>query len=410
MNFALLGDHPDGLDAACALAQRGHVLAAHVGSELASEYLRRQGLQPRRTRDLEDVLADPAITLVIVAVALAQRGNVLRRAVQSERHVLCVHPPDATPVTAFEAANIQSGTRQLLLPLLPEALHPALARFADLLRELPRPWIVDVERWSSEEYLLEATGEARRPALPGWDILRRIGGEVVEVFALTPADELAAAQPIVLTGTFEAGDLFRATYLANQPGPRLRLTVVGPERLELLFVDGWPGPARLQHTTATGELQTQEWPSIAPWADLVDTIEDELHLPTRPIEGSPTAIVAGDRPSRPAPAASWTDTIRALELDEAVHRSVHYRRAQTLDLQEASEEANFKGTMTLVGCSLMWLTLVLLFLSVWVPWLGWFIFPAIALFLGLQVLRWVVPPRPGQADRAEKEGEASERR
>ena len=48
--------------------------------------------------------------------------------------------------------------------------------------------------------------------------------------------------------------------------------------------------------------------------------------------------------------------------------------------------------MTLLGCSLLWLSLAFLILSIWVPWLGWLIPPVFAAFLLLQVLlRWVVP-------------------
>ena len=53
--------------------------------------------QTRRVSDLEEVLADPAIEAVIVAGAPAVRPAQLRRALQSERHVLCVHPADDSP-------------------------------------------------------------------------------------------------------------------------------------------------------------------------------------------------------------------------------------------------------------------------------------------------------------------------
>jgi hypothetical protein len=95
----------------------------------------------------------------------------------------------------------------------------------------------------------------------------------------------------------------------------------------------------------------------------------------------------------------WQDEIRCLELDEAARRSVERRRASTLDYQEATEETGFKGTMTLVGCALIWGSLVALLLSAWLPWLLWAILPGFGLFLMLQVLRWVVPPKvdaPGE--------------
>jgi hypothetical protein len=47
--------------------------------------------------------------------------------------------------------------------------------------------------------------------------------------------------------------------------------------------------------------------------------------------------------------------------------------------------------MTLVGCSLLWGVLLLLILSVWWPKLGFLIVPLIVGFLGLQLLRYLVP-------------------
>jgi hypothetical protein len=89
------------------------------------------------------------------------------------------------------------------------------------------------------------------------------------------------------------------------------------------------------------------------------------------------------------PLLTWQDEVRCLELDDAARRSVERRRASTLDYQVASEEVGFKGTMTLVGCGLLWAILLLAILSVWVPRLGWAVGPLLVLFLLLQVLLYV---------------------
>src|SRR5207302_660210 len=91
MRFALLGDHPDGLDMAHALADSGwHELSVYSGPPVGAEYLRRWGIAVKLVGDLEEILADPAIDAVIVAGSPANRPAQLRRALQSERHVLCV--------------------------------------------------------------------------------------------------------------------------------------------------------------------------------------------------------------------------------------------------------------------------------------------------------------------------------
>src|SRR5262245_39224903 len=127
MRFALLGDHPDGLDMARALVESGrHDLAVYSGPAVGAEYLRRWGARPRLIGDLEEALADPAVDAVLVAGSPADRPAQLRRALQSEHHVLCVHPAGQGPDIAYEAGMIQTDTRHLAVPLLPEALHPAV--------------------------------------------------------------------------------------------------------------------------------------------------------------------------------------------------------------------------------------------------------------------------------------------
>src|SRR5262249_49368182 len=131
--FALLGGHPDGLKMALALVESSrHELSAYSGPVLAWETL---GLRPGRViGDVEEILADPVIDAIIVAGDLSQRPNQLRRALQSERHVLCVYPPGDSPDIAYEAAMIQSDTRRVLLPLLFGSLHPAVQRLRELIQ------------------------------------------------------------------------------------------------------------------------------------------------------------------------------------------------------------------------------------------------------------------------------------
>ena len=67
------------------------------------------------------------------------------------------------------------------------------------------------------------------------------------------------------------------------------------------------------------------------------------------------------------------------------------RRTHVLEYQEVSEAVGFKGTMTLVGCAVLWGILGLLILSAWFPTLKWAIVPILVFFLLLQILRWVIP-------------------
>src|SRR5262245_35416909 len=130
MRFALIGSHPDGLQLAHALTAKGSRLLA-VFEASALEF----APDARTYADLEELLADPAIDLLIVAGELNARAEQLRRALQSERDVLCVHPCDSKPDRAYEAALIQSEVRRVLLPVLPDVLHPAFSQLGQLVRE-----------------------------------------------------------------------------------------------------------------------------------------------------------------------------------------------------------------------------------------------------------------------------------
>ena len=70
MRFALLGDHPDGLDFVRALLASGrHDLISYAGPSPGAEYLRRWGVRPRLVGDSEELLADPAVEAVVIAAS-----------------------------------------------------------------------------------------------------------------------------------------------------------------------------------------------------------------------------------------------------------------------------------------------------------------------------------------------------
>jgi predicted dehydrogenase len=413
MRFALLGDHPDGLDMAGALVDSGrHSLAVCTVALLEAE-LRRLG-GPHIVPDIEEILADPTIDAVIVAGSPTVRPAQLRRALQSERHVLCVHPADEKPDTAYEAAMLQRDTGYVLFPLLPEGLHPAIARLAEFieitdeagaqrqagLASIGAFRLVQFERASTVEVLENVLSPGLEPSLPAWDVLRRLGGEVIEVSSFADSEELAAGLPALLAGRFERGGLFQVTLLPGQPAAWWRLVITGTlGQAELAFPQGWNGPAILQWRDEQGSRE-QYWERWDAWPALVTAFEAAVRR-----QGDKETRRQGDRVgagsevslsppllvSLSVPEPTWQDEVRALELDDAARRSVERRRVNLMEYQQASEEVGFKGTMTLVGCAMLWIVMLLLIGSRWVPWVGWLILPLLVLFIGMQLLRWMIP-------------------
>jgi predicted dehydrogenase len=366
MRFALLGDHPDGIELAQALLDSGR--HAMVGcSGLRDEGAWQRLGSPRRVSDVEELLADPAVELVIVAGAPTVRAAQLRRAVQSEHRVVCVHPADEKADTAYEVALMAGDTGLPLLPLLPEGLHPAVRRLAAF-----GPFrLLTFERSAAGEALDNATVEGMRPAVPGWDVLRSLGGEIAEVSSLTEAEELEAGRPVLVAGSFEKGGLFQMTLVPGRRVPLWRLVAIGASgEAELTFPQGWNGPAILEWHEG-GERREEYFERWDAGPALVEQVE---------------AMAEGRKGS-----LTWQDEVRCLELDDAARGSARSRRANRMEYQEASEEVGFKGTMTLLGCAVLWSVLVLVILARWYPWVGWLILPILLVFIGLQALRAAVP-------------------
>jgi hypothetical protein len=356
MRFALLGDHPDGLALAQAMVDSGRHQLIAVSGVLDADRLTHLG-QPRRVSDVEEILADPAVEAVIVAGSMSVRELQLRRALQSERDVLCVHPADAKPDLAYEAAMIQADVKRRLAPLLPDALHPAVGRLGELIDRDGGRSPVGVFRLLTVER--HEAGEAAAP----WDVLRRLGGELGEVSAFAEGEALEDGRAVLVAGRFEMGGLFQAALLPGRPSSRWRLTVTGATgEATLTFPQGRGGPAFLDVGGAE-----EAWPAWDPWPAVLEAFESG--------------------------ALSWQDEVRMLELDDAARRGVEKRRAQAMEYQEANEEVGFKGAMAMSGCALLWGVLLLLIVSVWVPWAGWVILPLLVGFIALQLLRYVIPAR-----------------
>ena len=53
-----------------------------------------------------------------------------------------------------------------------------------------------------------------------------MGGEVGEIFVLTPPEEIEKGQPLLVTGKLARGELFQAVYLPLQTEARLRIALV----------------------------------------------------------------------------------------------------------------------------------------------------------------------------------------
>jgi predicted dehydrogenase len=377
--LALIGAHPDGLRLARTLLETGaYRLAAIAGPPAAFASLAPWGSQLVQVTDVEEVLARNDLDWVVVADELRFRPEVLRRAVQSERDVLCVHPVDLLPDIAYEAAMIQQDTRKVLLPLLTERFAPALIRLRQLCQEGALGPLRMIEYERRFPHLAEPPqGWEASPLVSLWDGLRLLGGDIRDVSALADREEeLQPNDSVTLTGRFERGGLFQVVLLPGAGSGPFRLVLRGGSgQAELTAPEGIEGPMQLRYTTPDGPRQEdwEAWDPAASWCRLVQDL---------------------DRGQ--APPLDWLDGIRCLELFDAAQQSVARRRVVPLLYEEFSEVSTFKGAMTSLGCGLLCLALLVFLVGVWLR------LPRAALygmvgcllaFLGLQFLRWLVPEK-----------------
>lgn len=396
MQIGLSGDHPDALALTVALVNTGrHRLVRSCCSPGSLQRLKERGIPTVAVTDRDALFSDPEVEVLILGDTLAERADVLRRAVRSEKHVLCVHPVDLLPDVAYEAAFVQEETGKVLLPLLWDRLHPGLRTIAELVRtgRLGRVTLLEAEFSIPEEsWSAPAASSAkvrkrrepvdprwdRHPALRVWDSIRFLAGEVLEVSAVGAAGEqLTPLDTLTLTGRCQTGCLFRL--LMTRQGPvRDRLIVRGETGEAVLTYDaGSSGSAQaVWRWEDQTDQATWHW---QPWPDLACEVEKAL-------AGMP-------------PAFTWLDETRCLEVFDAVRQSVRRRRVIPLEYEEVSEGANFKTVMTTLGCLTLVLVLVL-FVALLalglplVPWTLYLLLPLLLIFLALQILGWVIPASP----------------
>jgi predicted dehydrogenase len=343
-------------------------------------------------RDLEDALARPGLDAVIVGGPIESRGESLRRAAAEGFGIICLHPPGDDSEAYYQVALSREETGAAIVPDLPLRLHPGvralrqaiaagdIGSFRGLGMETPPP---------ASDASLVRVAFARAV-----DPVRAIVGEID---ALTATGDPPGEDP----------DLDLVVHLRSADSRsaevRIRSGTIGPARLTLL---GSLGSLTLEvdmRHPQEGRLVRQQ-PPHAP-----EPVELPHWDPHEAIFAVLTATI-GRRDGGDLPGPCLLDGTRAMELAEAVGRSLRRGRTVELHYESISEDANFKSVMTSTGCMVFLVALALLPLSMAGPQLGmpWTLYipnvilPALVLFVLMQTLRLAIR-RPRTATTADAE-------
>ncbi len=345
------------------------------------------------TPDLDEALAAAGLELVIVGGPLGFRAEALRRAAAEGLGIICLHPPGEDSEAYYQVSLSRSETGAVVVPDLPLRLHPGVAR----LREVINSGELGAFRGIRHECPVASPGEdLARVAFPRVvDVVRSLLGEIE---ALT-----ASGDPPGVCPEYELVVQLRAA-----EGRRAEVRVHSrPAEAE---------PARLTVNGANGSLTLEYDPAFARPARLIrrtlsdpgeQVVELEAWDPHEAIMRTLlSSVQARGEAIPPEPGPTLHDGTRAMELSEAVVRSL--RRGRTIDLhyESISEEASFKSIMTSTGCMILLCMLMGLPLALAGPALGfgWMIYiayimpPVLIVFGLLQLLRFGIRSKERKED------------
>jgi myo-inositol 2-dehydrogenase/D-chiro-inositol 1-dehydrogenase len=334
----------------------------------------------RTAGEMDEALATAGVELVLVGGPLEARGEALRRAAAEGLAIICLHPPGADSEPYYQVALSRQETGAIVIPYLPLRLHPGVVRLRQAIRTAELGSVRGVRYRSSVD---PAGADLPRHAFAcAVDVIRALVGEIEAVTASgDPSGEHPDLELIVQLRA--AGGLRGEIRLeSGSAGPAL-ITVNGTSGVLALEYDpAFDGPARL--TRHTSGADSEEVIELADW----DPHEAIMQTLVETLKQHGQASVS-------APGPNLQDGTRAMELSEAVVRSLRRGRTIELHYEAITEEASFKSIMTSTGCTILLGILLLLPVALagpalgmsWTIYLAWLIPPVLVAFAIAQILR-----------------------
>lgn len=383
MNFALLGADPESLALARAVAASPRhrlVWAGDLGD--ARGEIERLAAGVYAGDAWETLLIDDSVDAVIVAGSgdEDEAADRLRKLVQSGRPLLVSHPVHPSMLICYELDMIRQETNSAILPYAPGRWHPALRRLAALFGSEPDAVFGQLEQVVIERRLSDRSPESvRRHFARDADLARLLGGELTRLSAMAPTHEPSGYASLGIQLSGPANVLIRYSVLPVEREALGRLTAIGANGKAVLMM-----PENGDWTLETAEGDAVHSERFADWDPAAAALEQMVQL----VEGNPV------RPT-------WEDACREVELADSIQRSLDKGRTVELHYEDYSEDGTFKGTMTSLGCALLWLAPLVLLVGIVLGQLGWpladyiphLLLAVLAVFLLLQLLRLAVPKK-----------------
>lgn len=399
MNFALLGNDPDAIALALAVARRGDQVLAW-GHDLGTAEAALCAAAPRLlvAGEWEELLAGSVADVVIVAAAVEQetREDQLRKLAQAAVPMIVSHPVVESMLVYYELDMIRRENGAIILPYLPHRWHPAWDEVESLVTG-PAAALGPLEQIVIEHFTAART---RWPVLRGFardlEIARPLCGRPTTVTAMTSSgarSDPAATNYATLGVQMAAGDgaLVRWSMHPIERYETTRYSFIGARGKAVLDMPGreepWTLELRQEGDTATRTFDPFDAPSAA-LADLLDRLDPNRRPDIAAGEASPAS-----------PLSDWLEACQTMELADAVEHSIQRGRAISPNFEIPTEQATFKGLMSGAGCFLLIIGLMVLVVATTAVNAGvplakywpYVLLAVLATFLMLQSLRFVFP-------------------
>lgn len=334
MNIGLLGSDWRMAEVVSAAMRRGDRVVAAWGA--GDDH-------PARIPSWESLLDPATCQLVLVGSDDwdQSRAEAVRALVQTGRPLVLSQPLELSMLWAYELDMIRRDTGGLLIPCLPDRLHPFVGRLREALAG-------DGEQGAAESLLLERRMQDRsRPAVLAQlsrdaDLIRAIAGDPTRLSTLGSALPESAWNTLAVgfTGPTQLPVRWQVAP-GEAPGLTLRLQTARGA----VVVDA-PDAALRPWTWTAGATDTAIFDRGAATLGVID----------RHLAGT-------SAPADVPEAATWADAARAIELAETVPRSLARGRAIDLHREEFSEMGTFRGTMASLGCGLIMAALMVVVIA-----------------------------------------------
>lgn len=325
-------------------------------------------------RDLDDALATAGVEAALVGGEPEFRAEVLRRVAAEGLPAICLHPPGPDSEAYYQVAMSRAETGAVLVPALAGRCHPGVVALRD---SFASGFLGDLRNVKYEATVTSSNGDLVRDVFArAVDLVRSILGEIEAVNATGDPPGVRPETELVVQLRGSQSRRAEVRLSVGEPTP-VRLAVTGTHGSSTLeFGLDLTEPARL---VITGNDRRESIRDFGPWdakADLLSVLTD---------------AVAG-RSVHP----DLADGTRAMEISEAVSRSLRRGRTVELHYEEISEQGTFKSVMTSVGCLVLLSILFVLPLALagpalgigWTIYLAYFIPPVLVGFILLQLLRF----------------------